>query len=77
MKHYLYDADGTLLETTDLPDDNGDTLRQAARDALAANRAFLAVASPTNAQTLAQVRALTRQMNGLARLVINQLDGTD
>lgn len=56
---------------------NESTIRQRADAALQANRDFLALASPTNAQTLAQVKALTRQNNGLIRLILNRLDGTD
>ncbi len=57
--------------------DNHVALTCAVRDALASNRAFLDLAAPTNAKTLAQVQALTRQMNALARLVVNDLSGTD
>ena len=53
------------------------TLRAAVRAALAANRNFLALPAPGPAQTLEQVRALTRQMNALARLALADLDGTD
>lgn len=56
---------------------NGDTLRSQAAQALAANRTYVALASPTNAQVAAQVKALTRQNNGIIRLLLNQLDGTD
>lgn len=56
---------------------NEATLRQRAEAALQANRNFLALTSPTNAQTLAQVKALTRQNNGLIRMLLNRLDGTD
>lgn len=56
---------------------NESTIRQQAGDAIAANKAFLAIASPTNAQTLAQVKALTRQQNGLIRLGIQSFDGID
>ena len=44
-------------------------LHAKARQALEANRAFLA-STPTNAQALAQVTALTRQLYALAKLVI-------
>lgn len=56
---------------------NRTTLTTQARAALAGNRTFLANASPTNAQTLAQVKALTRQMNAVIRLVVGDLSGTD
>lgn len=42
--------------------------------ALATNDAFLALASPTNAQTLAQVKALTKECTGLIRLLRRKLD---
>lgn len=48
-----------------------------AEDALVGNRTFLALSSPTNAQTLAQVKALTRQMNAVIRLAVGDLTGTD
>lgn len=56
---------------------NETTIRDRAVTALADNQAFLTLASPTNAQTLTQVKALTRQTNGLIRLVLRRLDGTD
>jgi len=56
---------------------NRATIQQQATTALDTNRTFLAIASPTNAQTLAQVKALTRQNQGIIRLLLNQLDGTN
>lgn len=55
---------------------NADALRTKARAAITANDAFLALASPTNAQTLAQVRALTRETTALIRLAVKALDTT-
>jgi hypothetical protein len=53
------------------------TIEDQARQALVNNRAFLELSPPTNAQVLAQVRALSRQVNGLIRVTLNQLDDTD
>ncbi len=53
---------------------NETAMRQAASTALAANRDYLALAPATTAQALAQVKALTRQTNGLMRLLLRQLD---
>ena len=61
----------------DIAATNNTTIREQARTALTGNRTFLAVAAPTNAQVGAQVKALTRQMNGLIRLTLGELDGTD
>lgn len=55
---------------------NARTLHDRARQALTANDTFLALASPTNAQTLAQVRSLARQVNALIRLEVADLDST-
>lgn len=53
---------------------NGTTIRDRAATALTGNSTFLAKSAPTNLETIAQVKALTRQVNGLIRLTINQLD---
>jgi hypothetical protein len=52
-------------------------IEEQAAQALDVNRTFLALATPTNAQTLAQVKALSRQNVRVIRLLLNQLDGTD
>ncbi len=44
------------------------TLKAKAVTALAANATYLAIVSPTNAQVVAQVRALTKEVNALIRL---------
>jgi hypothetical protein len=56
---------------------NRTTIEQQAATALTDNATFLALGTPTQAQVLAQVRALTRQTNGLIRLVLGQLDAVD
>lgn len=56
---------------------NKSTLEQRAENALATNRTYIDRASPTTAQTTAQVKALTQQMNGVIRLLLGRLDGTD
>lgn len=52
---------------------NGVTLRDRATTALTDNATFLAIGTLTNAQVVAQVRSLTRQVNALARLSMNSL----
>lgn len=50
--------------------DNADQLLSKAAAALAANKTFLAISSPTNAQSISQVKALTRQVNAIIRLLV-------
>lgn len=52
------------------------TLQQRATNALAANATFLALAAPSTAQAVAQVGLLTRECNGLIRLLLGALDST-
>jgi hypothetical protein len=56
---------------------NLSTIQQQAAAALAANRTYYALAAPTLAQVTAQVKALTRQANGLIRLALDDLTGTN
>ncbi len=77
----VYGPDGVLISSTPVVRDitaqtNQATIVQQARAALAANTTFLAITSPTNAQAVAQVQALTRQVNKLIRLALNQFDAT-
>ena len=46
------------------------TLQQRAQAALTANAAFVAIATPTNAQVVAQVTRLTKECNALIRLFL-------
>jgi hypothetical protein len=56
---------------------NREALIAKARQALNANATYLALASPTNAQNLAQIRLLTREATALIRLTIGALETTD
>ena len=53
--------------------DNRLALLDRARAALAGNQTFLDLTTPTNAQVVAQVRALTRQTSGLIKLIAEDL----
>lgn len=67
-------AAATATATQATADANEATLRSRAQTALTTNGEFLALAAPTNAQTLAQVKALTRQASALIRLELRALD---
>lgn len=58
------------------PQNPREKLDSAIKTALSNNATFLALASPTNAQVLAQTKALTRQMNNVIRLLAGVLDGS-
>lgn len=55
------------------PVQNEREIQAKALAALAANAAYLDT-NPTNAQNVAQIKALTRQCNALIRLLLNMLD---
>lgn len=79
LQRALTTDESATLAATDLDNSqsaNGATLKQRAQTALTANTTFLALASPTNAQTLAQVQLLTKECNGLIRLALGLLDST-
>lgn len=56
---------------------NSATLQDRARQALATNAAYLALAAPTNAQVAQQVARLTRQTSAAIRLLLGAVDSTD
>jgi hypothetical protein len=74
-------TNGVLVDTQILPRDaadyNRDVIEERAVAALTNNIDYLAIASPTSAQAAAQIKDLTRQMNGIIRLLLNRLDSTD
>lgn len=73
------DRNVTETSTATVPTEvaNADTLRERAKQALDANKTFLAKTSPTNAEVVAQVKLLTRECSALIRLAIGTLDATD
>lgn len=71
-------------EPTVLPEPSPDptraisaTLIERLTSAIQGNQDYLALATPTAAQTAAQVRALTRQVNALTRLTTGRLETAD
>ena len=69
------DADARQQAATD--DANRKSLQTKASNAIATNNNFLAIASPTNAQAVAQVQLLTRENTAIIRLLLGLLDSTD
>lgn len=70
-------ATAAAIKAAQTVDTNDRTIRQRLRGALDTNATFLAIASPTQGQVLAQVRALTHENTGLIRLAIDALDAAD
>lgn len=56
---------------------NRQILEERAANALQANATFLALAAPTQAQTLAQVKTVTKECSALIRLALGLLDSTE
>lgn len=52
------------------------SLQDKAAAALTANSTYLAIVSPTNAQVVAQVAALTRQVDAVIRMLTNALSSS-
>jgi hypothetical protein len=69
------DADARAATTAAASNDA--TLRQKAAGAIQGNKDFLAKASPSNLEILAQVRALTRQNNAVIPLILGVTATTD
>jgi cytochrome c553 len=72
-----FDAQAALIAAEKQADTNRQTIEQQADSAMADLSAFLALQSPTNAQTLAAVRLLCRIQRKMIRLAVRKFDGTD
>lgn len=73
----LEDRDATAAESVTITHiENSDSLTAKATAALTNNATYQAIASPTTAQAVAQVAALTRQVNALIRVANGLLDDT-
>lgn len=57
-------------------DANATTIRQRALSALNANATYLAISTPTTAQMRDQLALVTKECNGIIRLLLGQLDST-
>ncbi len=83
-KYYINGVEVTLAQAKTavanepevIAETNKRSLESKANTALTGNATYLALASPTNAQNTAQIKALTRQNNALIRLLIKKLDTT-
>ena len=62
---------------TNTAERNREAIEAKAKAAITANNNFLALSSPTNAQTLAQVKVLTRENTALIRLVLGELNSQE
>jgi hypothetical protein len=75
-----YDSEGNLSETRTVEVSqrqvNREILEKKAREALAANAAYIANPPPLATDVAKQVIALTKQNNGIIRLLLNELDST-
>ena len=77
-------VNGTLVSSVsvvvdDTAETTAATITTQATTAIGLNRTFLALVTPSNADVVAHVRRLSRQNNGIIRLLVNRAslaDGT-
>lgn len=78
----MYDALNKYLAEKGLVVDqtavtNRATLLEQAKAAITVNKTYLALSSPTAAQTTAEVKSLARQMNAIIKIIENDLATTE
>ena len=61
-------------ELASIADANAESIRTKASQALTANATYLAIPAPTATEVRTQTELLTKEVNGLIRLLLNQLD---
>lgn len=67
-------AQNTAMDTASTASGNQAGLLGKAQNALTSNATYLAIGSPTTGQAVAQVASLTKQVNALIRLLLQQFD---
>ena len=80
IRHQVWDNGVLVSETTTAKPSEmyvHELILEQAGDAINANTTFMEIASPTNAQVLAQVRALTRQNTKIIRLLLQRFDAAE
>lgn len=63
--------------TRDVRGENRDAILAKIRQAMAANATYIGLATPSAAQTTAQVQRLSREVNGILKLLLDDLDDTN
>lgn len=81
-RHQTFDPDGNLVSDVEFVVDITEEVNEAHVDdrltqAIAANKTYLALASPTNAQNVTQIRSTTRQLIAIEKKLLRDLDDTD
>jgi hypothetical protein len=65
------------ISKADLAVTNKTDITARLKEAIDDNKAYLALTAPTSAQTTAQAKKLSRQINRIIRYQLNQFDGAD
>ena len=64
-------------EQEELKEENRVTLQDRAKLSIHLNKDYLNIEAPTTPQSIQQIKELTRQVSGIIRLVVNELNETD